>query len=362
MSTSPERSPPSSVSDFIDINGSENGSDAVASTVVEETAPSGTTIVAEDYYEHKAVEKAEGKPSETVEDDARSLKSSSPSVCDSDITITPQDVAGSSAPFDPTSSHSSRRKKNARKGIKPSVYDHPQEEGVSFASDVMVFGSKNEAKRRVVFPAEMVDMSLNKSIDGSFSFQKAFGEGDFIAAGHLQVSSQKPVKSAKDNAYIFYVIEGVVNVRIHQTYHTVSAGGMFMVPRGNTYSIENVSDKPSKLVFTQARESTVSSDGDDPMRLDRKPRLPHELTTSKAFILLGWLFERFLKRFAVYRKLLLIWSMRARFVFHQHMHGGRAYALFFVLGLLLRSMPFPGKSSLTPPRINVQFIRDASRS
>ncbi|KAK0196470.1 Mif2/CENP-C like-domain-containing protein, partial [Armillaria mellea] len=173
-----------------------------------------------------------------------------------------------------------------------------------------------------------------------FSFQKTFGEGDFIAAGHLQVSSQKPVKNAKDNAYIFYVIEGVVNVRIHQTYHTVSAGGMFMVPRGNTYSIENVSDKPSKLVFTQARESAVASDGEDPMRLDRKSRLPHELTTSKAFILLGWLFERFLKRFVVYRKLLLIWSKRARFMFHQHMHGGRAYAFFFVLGLLLRSMPF----------------------
>ncbi|KAK0439555.1 Mif2/CENP-C like-domain-containing protein [Armillaria borealis] len=358
MTTSPDRSPPASVSDFVDISGSENGSDVAVSTVVEGTASPGMTIIVDD-YEHSAVGKAEGEPSETLEDDTRSLKSSSPSVCDSDITVTPQDVAGSSARLDPSNSHSSRRKKNARKGIKPSVYE---EEGVSFASDVMVFGGKNEAKRRVVFPAEMVDMSLNKSVDGGFSFQKTFGEGDFIAAGHLQVSSQKPVKSAKDNAYIFYVIEGVVNVRIHQTYHTVSAGGMFMVPRGNTYSIENVSDKPSKLVFTQARESAVASDGEDPMRLDRKSSLPHELTTSKAFILLGWLFERFLKRFAVYRKLLLIWSKRARFMFHQHMHGGRAYALFFVLGLLLRSMPFPGKSSLTPPRVNIQFIRDSSRS
>ncbi|SJL12278.1 uncharacterized protein ARMOST_15701 [Armillaria ostoyae] len=358
MTTSPDRSPPASVSDFVDISGSENGSDVAVSTVVEGTASPGMTIIVDD-YEHSAVGKAEGEPSETPEDDTRSLKSSSPSVCDSDITVTPQDVAGSSARLDPSNSHSSRRKKNARKGIKPSVYE---EEGVSFASDVMVFGGKNEAKRRVVFPAEMVDMSLNKSVDGGFSFQKTFGEGDFIAAGHLQVSSQKPVKSAKDNAYIFYVIEGVVNVRIHQTYHTVSAGGMFMVPRGNTYSIENVSDKPSKLVFTQARESAVASDGEDPMRLDRKSSLPHELTTSKAFILLGWLFERFLKRFAVYRKLLLIWSKRARFMFHQHMHGGRAYALFFVLGLLLRSMPFPGKSSLTPPRVNIQFIRDSSRS
>ncbi|PBK93267.1 hypothetical protein ARMGADRAFT_1012959 [Armillaria gallica] len=358
MTTSPDRSPPASVSDFVDISGSENGSDVVPPTVVEGTASPGMTIIVDD-YEHSAVGRAEGEPSETLEDDTRSLKSSSPSVCDSDITVTPQDVAGSSARLDPNNSHSSRRKKSARKGIKPSLYE---EEGVSFASDVMVFGGKNEAKRRVVFPAEMVDMSLNKSVDGGFSFQKTFGEGDFIAAGHLQVSSQKPVKSAKDNAYIFYVIEGVVNVRIHQTYHTVSAGGMFMVPRGNTYSIENVSDKPSKLVFTQARESAVASDGEDPMRLDRKSRLPHELTTSKAFILLGWLFERFLKRFAVYRKLLLIWSKRARFMFHQHMHGGRAYALFFVLGLLLRSMPFPGKSSLTPPRINIQFIRDSSRS
>ncbi|KAG7452477.1 uncharacterized protein BT62DRAFT_3950 [Guyanagaster necrorhizus] len=48
----------------------------------------------------------------------------------------------------------------------------------------------------------------------------------------IQVSSQKPMKSSKDNDYIFYVIEGVVNVRIHQTYYTVSTGRMFMVPRG----------------------------------------------------------------------------------------------------------------------------------
>ncbi|KAG7452478.1 uncharacterized protein BT62DRAFT_3945 [Guyanagaster necrorhizus] len=40
---------------------------------------------------------------------------------------------------------SSRRKKNAQKSIKLSVYDHPQEEGFC-ASDVMVFSSKYKAK------------------------------------------------------------------------------------------------------------------------------------------------------------------------------------------------------------------------
>lgn len=84
---------------------------------------------------------------------------------------------------------------------------------------------------------------------GGFAFQRALGDGDYVAAGHLQISAHKAPKNTKDNSYvrivfpsrpqylsdelqIFYVVEGAVTVRIHQTYHTVHEGGMFMVPRG----------------------------------------------------------------------------------------------------------------------------------
>jgi len=122
-------------------------------------------------------------------------------------------------------------------------------------------------------------------------FQKVFGDGDFIAAGQLIIppKSQKPSKGTKDNTYVcvalhyssrclmileqvFYVIEGAVNLKVHETSLILATGGMFMVPRGdhttighylhrlintftgNTYYIENIADRDAKLFFTQARK------------------------------------------------------------------------------------------------------------
>jgi centromere protein C len=45
-----------------------------------------------------------------------------------------------------------------------------------------------------------------------------------------------------------------VNVVVCDTSFVLATGGMFMVPRGNTYFIENIADRDSKLFFTQARK------------------------------------------------------------------------------------------------------------
>lgn len=86
-------------------------------------------------------------------------------------------------------------------------------------------------------------------------FQKVFGDGDFIAAGQLIIppKGRKPSKGTKDNTYVrlitsfrqfilvthsylqnqvFYVIEGAVNLKVHDTSLILATGGMFMVPRG----------------------------------------------------------------------------------------------------------------------------------
>ncbi|KAG9318735.1 Mif2/CENP-C like-domain-containing protein [Chiua virens] len=65
--------------------------------------------------------------------------------------------------------------------------------------------------------------------------------------------SQKPSKSTKDNTYVFYVIQGAVSVFIHETSFIITTGGMFLVPRGNTYYIQNIAERDAKLFFTQAR-------------------------------------------------------------------------------------------------------------
>jgi centromere protein C len=75
------------------------------------------------------------------------------------------------------------------------------------------------------------------------------------------------------------VIEGAVNLRVHETSLILATGGMFMVPRGeppkntdrrirtpltlcsgNNYFIENIADREAKLFFTQARKIAASED------------------------------------------------------------------------------------------------------
>ncbi|KAF8176019.1 Mif2/CENP-C like-domain-containing protein [Pholiota molesta] len=110
---------------------------------------------------------------------------------------------------------------------------------------VVHYTSKEEVERRIAM-----------AVDRSWSFDKIFGDDEFIAAGQLIIPprGRKPSKAAKDNTYIFYVLSGAVNFKIHETSMILATGGMFMVPRGNTYLIENISNRDAKLFFTQARK------------------------------------------------------------------------------------------------------------
>lgn len=101
-----------------------------------------------------------------------------------------------------------------------------------------------------------------------------------MAAGILEipVGGSKPTKPTKDNNYVsvpsilqarlclaltlaiflcqtFVVLEGAVDVRVHRTMFRMSPGGMFMVPKGNTYSIENCCQRRARIFFAQARQA-----------------------------------------------------------------------------------------------------------
>ncbi|KAI0723819.1 Mif2/CENP-C like-domain-containing protein [Cerioporus squamosus] len=111
-----------------------------------------------------------------------------------------------------------------------------------------------EVERRVAFTANMVQPK--PAAQGAFYFQKIFGDGDFLAAGQLIIppGSTKPTKGTKDNTFVFYVIQGAVQFCVHKTNFVLSTGGMFMVPRGNIYYIQNICDRDAKLFFAQARK------------------------------------------------------------------------------------------------------------
>jgi len=89
----------------------------------------------------------------------------------------------------------------------------------------------------------------------TFGFEKVFVVEDFMATGvlFLLVKGQKPLKNSKDNYYTFTVLEGCVEVQVHHSTFTIAPQGMFFVPRGNDYSIKNISKRVARLAFTQGK-------------------------------------------------------------------------------------------------------------
>ncbi|KAJ3752040.1 Mif2/CENP-C like-domain-containing protein [Lentinula raphanica] len=225
--------------------------------------------------------------------------------------------------------------------------------------NVLDFRTELPVSRRLTHTEKHITQSLGVAYEGNWSFCKVFADGSFMASGyiHIKPGGRKSSKTVKDNTYIFHVVEGAVNVKIHDTAYIIAQGGSFMVPRGNIYFIENICERTAKLMFVQAREITAGEQ-DDPLRLVRgqpPPKLFPALPKSKLFVLLGWVIERLLKRFVKYRKVALAWYLRSAMKVGRYVQGPKAYIAFFVLGFLFRSLG-PARSLL--PRVNVQVIRD----
>ncbi|KAI6036388.1 Mif2/CENP-C like-domain-containing protein [Pisolithus microcarpus] len=113
---------------------------------------------------------------------------------------------------------------------------------------------------RIIQTARMFEP--RSAANSNWFFQKIFGEGDFIAAGEMRIPprGEKPKQVFQGQCIceqmpVFYVVEGAVSVAIHESTYIISSGGMFLVPRGNTYCIHNICQRDAKLFFTQARHS-----------------------------------------------------------------------------------------------------------
>ncbi|KAK0547450.1 mitotic fidelity of chromosome transmission- protein [Tilletia horrida] len=117
--------------------------------------------------------------------------------------------------------------------------------------------TSEETTRRIA--CQRNEVKTRKVFNSDFKFEKVFGVDDFMAAGVIEIpiGGSKPVKPSKTNSYTFIVTEGAVRVRIHRSNFVMGPGGMFLVPKGNTYSIENVAKRESRLFFAQARDPTL---------------------------------------------------------------------------------------------------------
>ncbi|KAH9843121.1 Mif2/CENP-C like-domain-containing protein [Rhodofomes roseus] len=111
------------------------------------------------------------------------------------------------------------------------------DEDTQAEAPILDYKTKEELRKRIAFTAKMI--TPKAAANNDFYFQKVFGDADFIAAGELIIppDGQKPTKSTKDNTFVFYVIEGAVNLTVHKTSFILATGGMFLVPRGITLGI-----------------------------------------------------------------------------------------------------------------------------
>ncbi|KAG6902257.1 hypothetical protein C0995_002629 [Termitomyces sp. Mi166 len=244
-----------------------------------------------------------------------------------------------------------------------------------------------QKEQAVIFPAKMVYSSPNIPYnDEGWAFQRATGYSDYIGSGFvfINVHGEKRKRNVKDNTYVssdiawfrsavidnlfmiqvFIVLEGAVEVLIHQTSYAVSAGGVFVVPRGsiplfsqklgliharlhlppgNFYTIRNISEKEAKLFFTQTRKPEPE------VTLDTKGT---NRPTSKTFLLAEWFLKHLVTYFLRLRSKAfdLYWYNLARY--QHHFTTRRLYLLFFVFGLIIRRLPFIG----SPPMLNIQIL------
>ncbi|ERF71442.1 hypothetical protein EPUS_06824 [Endocarpon pusillum Z07020] len=96
-----------------------------------------------------------------------------------------------------------------------------------------------------------------------FRFAKLISN-EFLGSGMLDLApgSMKMPKNSRTMHMCFFVFKGRVTVRIGAGVEegecerfSVGKGGVFQVPRGNRYSIENELEKPARIFFSQASET-----------------------------------------------------------------------------------------------------------
>ncbi|TKY90520.1 hypothetical protein EX895_000518 [Sporisorium graminicola] len=97
-----------------------------------------------------------------------------------------------------------------------------------------------------------------------FRFEKLFNCGGVMATGVLELppGSRKPTKPSKDNSFVFCVLQGALRATVHRKSFIVGPQGIFQVPAGNTYSLENICRRDVHLFFAQCRKTKKANAGD----------------------------------------------------------------------------------------------------
>ncbi|PNS14498.1 hypothetical protein CAC42_3784 [Sphaceloma murrayae] len=115
-------------------------------------------------------------------------------------------------------------------------------------------GGVDEVKAEIAFSNRGID--TQEVAGGSFRYAKVLSS-DFFGAGVVEIppGGIKRSKNSRKMQMAFFVHEGKVTVDVAGMGFGVTQGGMWHVPRGNNYAIENESTVfPAKIFFAQGCE------------------------------------------------------------------------------------------------------------
>ncbi|KAJ3763713.1 Mif2/CENP-C like-domain-containing protein [Lentinula raphanica] len=172
-------------------------------------------------------------------------------------------------PKEPLGKHTKRkrgRSKTVQPPDKPSNPEEGWDDDTNSVVTVIDWKTKEPKEKQIICLAK--DVKPHRAANSEWAYQRTFSDDNYLAAGHLTipVHGRKPTKTTKDNTYTFYLIQGAINLKIHETSSILCTGATFMVPRGNTYFIENIGDREAKLFFSQTRQEPRAENPHSPRK------------------------------------------------------------------------------------------------
>ncbi|GJJ74936.1 centromere protein C [Entomortierella parvispora] len=125
---------------------------------------------------------------------------------------------------------------------------------------IEVIDYKTNGITKRVLAAPKSQMDFREVEGGGYQFHRGLEDTDSsMVSGVMKIKGggEKPTNSTGGTActMLFYVLKGIVQVTVNERKFVVSTGAQFVVPRGNQYSIANLSRMESHLYFVQAKTS-----------------------------------------------------------------------------------------------------------
>ncbi|KAK9388926.1 Mif2/CENP-C like-domain-containing protein [Lipomyces mesembrius] len=132
--------------------------------------------------------------------------------------------------------------------------------GEEIVKEVEEYPSGERITRRVAIPSTSLSYIAVSNESSNFEFVKTFEEeGGFLATGVVRLptnTGSKGCRRTRANALAFCVLEGTVKVVLNQEVtFKIQRSGHFLVPRGNSYSLENDGKEMAVLFYAQGTDS-----------------------------------------------------------------------------------------------------------